>query len=225
MSRRVDGCNDCVSSGTDEASKISMKHNKLSGRMGRPRSFDLDEALDRALQVFWRKGYEGASLSDLTKAVGVNRPSLYAAFGDKKALFRKALDRYLTGPAAYTQEALKAPTARAVVERLLQGAADLNAAPRNPGGCLMVQGALASGDTGDSIRQELVACRAAGEAALRRRFPRGKSERDLPADTDPADLARYLATIIYGMAVQAAGGASRDKLQHVVEMTLRTLPL
>src|SRR6202167_5712662 len=143
-----------------------MRRNKSSGRMGRPRSFDIDGALDRALQLFWRKGYEGTSLSDLTKAVGVNRPSLYAAFGDKKALFRKALDRYLTGPAAYTQEALKEPTARAVVERLLQGAADLNAAPRNPGGCLMVQGALVCGETGDSIRQELVGCAAAGEAAF-----------------------------------------------------------
>src|ERR1700720_1679456 len=189
MSRRVNGCNNCVSSGTDEASKISMKNNKLSGRMGRPRSFDLDEALDRALQVFWRKGYEGASLSDLTKAVGVNRPSLYAAFGDKKALFRKALDRYLTGPAAYTQEALKEPTARAVVERLLQGAADLNTAPRNPGGCLTVQGALACGEAGDAIRQELAAYRAAGEAALRRRFQRAKSEGDLPATGNPPGLA------------------------------------
>jgi AcrR family transcriptional regulator len=75
-----------------------MKHNKSSGPMGRPRSFDAGRALDRALQVFWRKGYEGTSLSDLTEAVGVNRPSLYAAFGDKKALFRKALDRYVTGP-------------------------------------------------------------------------------------------------------------------------------
>src|ERR1700737_2538375 len=111
-----------------------MRRNKSSGRLGRPRSFDIDGALDRALQVFWRKGYEGASLSDLTKAVGVNRPSLYAAFGDKKALFRKALNRYLTGPAAYTQEALKEPTARAVVERLLRGAADLNTAPPQPGG-------------------------------------------------------------------------------------------
>jgi AcrR family transcriptional regulator len=202
-----------------------MKRNTSSGRIGRPRSFDMDRALERALQVFWRKGYEGATLSDLTKAVGVNRPSLYAAFGGKEALFRKALDRYLNGPAAYTQEALKEPTARAVVERLLRGAADLNTAQRNPGGCLMVQGALVSGDAGDSIRQELVACRAAGEAALRRRFQRAKSERDLPPDTDPANLARYLATIIYGMAVQAAGGASRDKLQHVVKMTLRTLPL
>ena len=211
--------------GMEEASYIGMERHKSPKRTGRPRSFDIDRALDRALLVFWRKGYEGTSLSDLTKAVGVNRPSLYAAFGDKKALFRKALDRYLTGPAAYTQEALKEPTARAVVERLLQGAADLNAAPRNPGGCLMVQGALVCGEAGDSIRQELVACRAAGEAALRRRLQRAKSEGDLPTDTDPADLARYLATIIYGMAVQAAGGASRDKLQHVVEMTLRTLPL
>src|SRR5580692_9023086 len=166
-----------------------MKRGKSSGRVGRPRSFDLDKAADRALHVFWQKGYEGTTLSDLTKAVGVNRPSLYAAFGGKEALFRKALDRYLNGPAAYTQDALKEPTARAVAERLLQGAADLNASPRNPGGCLTVQGALASGDTGDSIRQELVACRAAGEAALRRRFQRAKSERDLPADTDPADLA------------------------------------
>jgi AcrR family transcriptional regulator len=202
-----------------------MKHHKSSGRMGRPRSFDIDGALDRALQVFWRKGYEGTSLSDLTKAVGVNRPSLYAAFGDKKALFRKALDRYLTGPAAYTEDALKEPSARAVIERLLQGAADLNTAPRNPGGCLMVQGALACGEAGDSIRQDLAACRAAGEAAIRRRFQRAKSEGDLAADTDPAELARYVATIIYGMAVQAAGGVRRDKLERVIEMTLRTLPL
>jgi AcrR family transcriptional regulator len=202
-----------------------MRRNKTSKQMGRPRSFDIDRALDRALQVFWRKGYEGTSLSDLTKALGVNRPSLYAAFGDKEALFRKALDRYLDGPAAYTQEALKEPTARAVIERLLRGAADLNAAPRNPGGCLMVQGALACGKAADSIRQELTACRAGGEAALRRRFQRAKSEGDLPANVNPADLARYVATIVYGMAVQSAGGASRRKLQRVVEMTLQTLPL
>jgi AcrR family transcriptional regulator len=224
MSGLANGCNNCTDRYGNRIQQ-GMRRNKSSGRLGRPRSFDTDPALDRALQVFWRKGYEGATLSDLTKAVGVNRPSLYAAFGDKEALFRKALDRYLNGPAAYTQEALKEPTAHAVIERLLQGAADLNTAPRNPGGCLMVQGALACGEAGDSIRQELVACRAAGEATLRRRFQRAKSEGDLPATVNPADLARYVATIVYGMAVQAAGGASRDKLQRVVEMTLRTLPL
>jgi AcrR family transcriptional regulator len=202
-----------------------MERNKPPKRIGRPRSFDMDQALDRALLVFWRKGYEGASLSDLTKAVGVNRPSLYAAFGDKEALFRKVLDRYLKGPAAYTQEALREPTARAVVERLLLGAADLNTARRNPGGCLMVQGALACGEAADSTRRELTACRAAGEAAMRRRFERAKSEGDLPANVSPADLARYIATVLYGMAVQAAGGASRSQLQRVVEMALRTLPM
>jgi AcrR family transcriptional regulator len=202
-----------------------MRRNKSSGRLGRPRSFDIDGALDRALRVFWQKGYEGASLSDLTKAVGVSRPSLYAAFGDKEALFRKALDRYLNGPAAYTQEALKEPTARAVVERLLRGAADLDTAPRNPGGCLTVQGALVCAEAGDSIRRELAEYRAAGEGKLRRRFQRAKSEGDLPATVNPADLASYVATIVFGMAVQAAGGASRDKLQHIVEMALRTLPL
>jgi len=157
--------------------------------------------------------------------MGINRPSLYAAFGDKEALFRKALERYRDGPAAYTEEALNAVTARAVVERLLRGAADLTTAPRNPGGCLTVQGALACGEAADSVRQELTACRAAGEAALRRRFQRAKSEGDLPATVNPADLARYVATIVYGIAVQAAGGASRGKLQRVIEMALRTLPL
>src|ERR1700726_1665256 len=173
-----------------------MQRNKSPKRMGRPRSFDIDRALDRALLVFWRKGYEGTSLSDLTKAVGVNRPSLYAAFGDKESLFRKVLDRYLIGPAAYTQEALKEPTARAVVERLLRGAADLNTASPNPGGCLTVQGALACGEAGGSIRQEPAAYRAAGEAALPRRFQRAKSESDLPVTVNPADLARYVARIV-----------------------------
>jgi len=193
--------------------------------MGRPRSFDVNKALDRALYVFWRKGYEGTSLSDLTKAMGINRPSLYATFGDKEALFRKVLERYRDGPAAYTGEALNETTARAVVERLLRGAADLTTAPRNPGGCLTVQGALACGEAADSIRQELTAYRAAGEAAIRRRLEHAKSNGDLPADIDSADLARYVATIVYGIAVQAAGGASRGKLQRVIEMALRTLPL
>src|SRR5712672_80887 len=108
---------------------------------GRPRDFDVDEALDRALEVFWRRGYEGASLPDLTAAMGINRPSLYAAFGSKEGLFRRALDRYAEGPAAYVREALDEPTARRVAERLLGGAAERLTDPRNPGGCLVVQGA------------------------------------------------------------------------------------
>src|SRR5712671_741565 len=132
--------------------------------VGRPRAFDVDEALDQALRVFWRKGYEGTSLTDLTRALGINRPSLYAAFGNKEALFRKALDRYVEGPAAYVREALNQPTARAVAERLLYGSADLLNDPRHPRGCLMVQAALVCGEAAESVRRELSARRAAGEA-------------------------------------------------------------
>lgn len=192
--------------------------------MGRPRAFDIDEVLDRALQVFWRKGYEGASLADLTRAMGINRPSLYAAFGDKQSLFRKVLDRYAEGPAAYVREALKEPTARAVVERLLSGAVEVQTGPLNPQGCLTVHGALAGGKGGDAIRQELNSRRAAGEAAIRKRLERAKSEGDLPPDVSPADLARYVTTVMHGMAVQAAGGASRAELRRVVKTALRAWP-
>src|SRR3954469_22395850 len=122
---------------------------------GRPREFDVDQALDRALRVFWRRGYEGATLPDLTKAMGINRPSLYAAFGSKEGLFRKALDRYAAGPAAYVREALNEPTARAVAGRLLGGAIDLVTDRRNPRGCLLVQGALACGEAAESVRPGL----------------------------------------------------------------------
>src|SRR5207248_4425547 len=113
---------------------------------------------------------------------------------------------------------LNEPTARAVAERLLGGSTELLTDPRNPGGCLAVQGALACGEAADSVRRELIARRAAGETALRERFGRAVSEGDLPADVDCADLARYVVTVIHGMAVQAAGGASREELCRVAEM-------
>src|ERR1700722_1030783 len=143
---------------------------------GRPRSFDADKALDRALRVFWRKGYEGTSLSDLTNAMGINRPSLYAAFGDKQALFRKVLDCYASGPVSYVREAMNAPTARGVAERLLIGTAERVCDPRNPAGCLLVQGALVTGDTADSVRREVNSRRRAGQIALQQRLRRAKRD-------------------------------------------------
>jgi len=191
---------------------------------GRPRSFDVEKALDAALKIFWRKGYEGASLPDLTKAMHINRPSLYAAFGNKEALFRRAIDRYIEGPASHVQKALEQPNARETVERLLYGSIDLIAGARNPRGCLLVQGALACGDAAAPVRRETAKRRAAREALLRKRFERSLAEGDLPPDANPADLARYIATVSHGMAVQAAGGATRDELKKVVEMALRAWP-
>ena len=191
---------------------------------GRPRTFEVEKALDCALKVFWCKGYEGTSLLDLTEAMGINRPSLYAAFGNKEELFRKALDRYVAGPACHMREALEEPTARAVAERLLRKTADVLTDPCHPPGCLAVQGALSCGEAAESIRQELSARRSAGEAALRERFERAKSEKDLPPGANPADLARYVTTVIQGMAVQAAGGTSRDDLRRVAETALSAWP-
>jgi AcrR family transcriptional regulator len=191
--------------------------------MGRPREFDVDKALELALQVFWRKGYEGASMTDLTETMGITKPSLYSAFGNKEELFRKALDRYVDGPGGYVQVALAKPTVRGVVEHLLYEAADAVTDPNHPPGCLAVQGALSCGDAAESIKQELMSRRANGEQDLRKRFERAIAEGDLPAGSD-ADLAAYISAILQGMAVQAAGGTSRAQLRKIAEMALRTWP-
>ena len=199
---------------------IGMKREKVTSALGRPRAFDAEKALDRAMQVFWRKGYLGASLSDLTEAMGINRPSLYAAFGNKKSLFRKALDRYAKGPSSYLGEALQEPTARAVIERLLRGVVDLLSDPRTPPTCLWVHGALSCGD--DSMREEFAAQRAAGLAELRTRFKRSVVDGDLPPDSDVDTLAHYVQTVNFGLTVQASTGATRKELLCIVETALRT---
>ena len=192
--------------------------------MGRPREFDVDKALDLALQVFWRKGYEGASMADLTETMGITKPSLYSAFGNKEELFRKALDRYVDGPGGYFQVALAKPTVRAVVEHLLYESAAAVTDPDHPPGCLAVQGALSCGDAAESIKQELMSRRAKGEQDLRARFERAIAEGDLPEGSDAADLAAYLSAILQGMAVQAVGGTTREQLRKIAEMALRTWP-
>ena len=192
--------------------------------MGRSRCFDIDTVLDRALRVFWRKGYEGASLPELTRAMEINRPSLYATFGNKEALFRKVLDRYAKGPASYLGNALEEPTARATVDHLLHGVVGLLTDRRNPPGCLMVQGALACGKKGAVIRRHLAARRAAYEAALRKRFARAVAEGDLPSASDPAGLAKYMMVVIHGMAVHAASGASRKELRQVANTAMQSWP-
>jgi AcrR family transcriptional regulator len=200
---------------------IGMK-SETPAAPGRPRAFDPDAALDRAMHVFWAKGYEGASLSNLTRAMRINRPSLYAAFGNKEELFRKVLDRYMDGPVAWFGKALAAPKARDVVEQIFLGTARMAEDRRIPAGCLLVQGALACGNP--SARKEVAARRTAVEVALRRRLEGAKREGDLPKNGNPAELAHYVMTVVRGMAVQSAGGASRDQLRRVAHIALRAWP-
>ena len=191
--------------------------------IGRPREFNIDKALERAMELFWRQGYEGTYLADLTRELGLTRPSLYAAFGSKEGLFLKALDLY-EARAGYRQAALSAPTAVAYARALLEGAADLHGDKRNPPGCLGVQGALACAPQSDSIRKELIRRRKMGESNILDRLKRAKAEGDLPPDANPADLARYLSIVIYGITIQAAGGATRKELRSAADLALRNWP-
>jgi AcrR family transcriptional regulator len=192
--------------------------------VGRPREFEPEEALDRAMILFWRKGYEGASLSDLTEAMGITRPSLYAAFGNKEELFRQALDRYDERTANFLVASIEAPTARAVAEGLLRGAADFHADPNNPPGCLMVHGSLVGSDTSDPLRVETRNRRALLREAIRRRLERALVEGDLPAGSDPAALAYYIVAVMRGIAVEAASGASGDDLHQIVDVAMDAWP-
>jgi AcrR family transcriptional regulator len=196
----------------------------MKPRRGRPRLFDTDKALDAALNIFWQKGYEGTTLPELTRAMRINRPSLYAAFGNKESLFKKVLQRYSTGPTAYVRDAINQPNARAVAKKLLDSAVENLTDPRHPRGCLAVQGALACGDDADCMRQELIKQRESLVKALRDRFQRAKLEKDLPKDSNPPDLARYLATVLHGLAVQASSGAKRSDLQRVAALALKAWP-
>src|ERR1700730_15668449 len=201
---------------------ISMKCEKVTSALGRPRAFDAEKALDRAMHVFWRKGYLGTSLSDLTNAMGINRPSLYAAFGNKKSLFRKVLDRYSKGPSVYLSEALREPTARAVAERVFYGVVDLLTDPHTPTTCMWVHGALSCGD--DPLRKEFAAQRVAGFDEMRGRIRRAILERDLPINEAVDTLANFVQTVNFGLTVQASTGATRKDLLCVVAAALQAWP-
>lgn len=201
-----------------------MESNAASPAKGRPREFCVDEALGKALAVFWAKGYEGASLADLTEAMGITKPSLYAAFGNKEALFHKALDLYEAEKLAYTREALKQPTARGVAEHVLRGAIAAQTSPCDPRGCLRVIGATACGPEAESIKADVIARRASSQAALIERFRQAKRDGDLPDHVEPESLTLYLYAVLQGMGVQSGSGASRADLERVVETSLMMWP-
>ena len=191
---------------------------------GRPREFCVDEALAQALRVFWSKGYEGASLTDLTDAMGITRPSLYAAFGNKEALFRKALDLYEREKLCYMAQALDAPTARGVAERLLHGALEMQASDCEPRGCLRVISSVACGVEAESIRDEVIARRKSSSDALIARFEKAEAAGELPEHMNAQALSGYLVALLQGLALQAGAGASFEELERLVETSLAVWP-
>jgi AcrR family transcriptional regulator len=193
--------------------------------MGRPKQFDPDEALCAALQVFWKQGFDGASLTDLTDAMGITRPSLYATYGNKEELFRKVLDRYEQSHLWFVAEALAEPSVRHAIERLLSGYAQVLTDPMHPPGCLGVNSAVCGGDESTAIRKELIARRSLSEETIRERLERASADGELPPGEDPADWARYVMSVGLGMAVKAASGSTRAELDKVGQMALRALPV
>jgi AcrR family transcriptional regulator len=192
-------------------------------RMGRPRGFDEGAALEAAMRVFWEKSYEGATIADLTEAMGINRSSMYAAFGDKESIFRRVMERYRADRMTYIRQALAQPSLRQVVAGLIHGTAEFLSRPDNPRGCLSIQGALACGTDAEQVKLAMIDWRKNGEAALKNRLQQAQSEGELPAQIHPAHFARYLSSLMAGLSVQAANGATRADLRRVAEIALRCI--
>ncbi|WP_437306380.1 TetR/AcrR family transcriptional regulator [Sorangium sp. So ce388] len=192
----------------------------MAGR-GRPRSFDRAAALRRAMEVFWERGYEGTSLSDLTTAMGINSPSLYAAFGCKEALFREAVSLYNEVEGAAVARAMREePTARRAVEAMLRGNAEAYVSPGKPSGCMIVLAATLGTQESEAVRSHLAEVRRGALVELQRRLDRGVAEGDLPAGTDTAALAAFYTTVLQGLSIQARDGASREALLAVVDCAM-----
>jgi len=205
--------------GSDET-KQQVKAGKSRGR---PRSFDRTTALERAVLAFWEHGYEATSVADLTRVMGIGAPSLYAAFGDKQALFAEVVAEYGTRYGSFTGRALaEEPTARAAVARVLREAAAEYTAPGRPHGCLVIH--AATNCTTPEVEESLRARRNANLAAFERRIEADIAAGELPADLDAAALARHAGAVVQGMSQQARDGASRAELEALAEIAMTIWP-
>lgn len=198
---------------------------KVRKPRGRPLSFDRDKALESAMHVFWERGYEAASISELTQVMGITAPSLYTAFGDKEKLFLEAIERYLLGPASGFPRALEEEsTARTAIQRFLEEASEELTRPCHPKGCMVVMAATNCSAASDHIQAALAKRRAAGDEALRARIEQGIRDGELAPGTDASALAGFYSTVYQGMSMQAKDGASRDSLLATAAAAMRAWP-
>ncbi|GAA2465464.1 TetR/AcrR family transcriptional regulator [Streptomyces macrosporus] len=192
---------------------------------GRPRSFDRDTALEKALRTFWEHGYETTSIADLTRAMGIAAPSLYAAFGDKKTLFEEVVEVYVHRYGGFIGRALaEEPTARGAVGRVLREAAVEYTEPGRPPGCLVINAAVNAAPASAEVAEALRAMREENVRAFASRIRAGVAAGELPEDTDVSALARFTAAVLQGMSQQARDGAGRGELEAVADAAMRAWP-
>ncbi len=193
-------------------------------KIGRPLSFDREVVLHEAMLLFWRHGYEATSLADLTAAMGVTAPSIYAAFGDKKRLFLKAVERYVSGPVTAQSIIDGAPTARDAARGLLQASAIGFTGANTPPGCLLASSAISCSVAAADVQAALADIRKVIEAHLHMRIKRALAAGEMPADTDAEALAAHVMAVIQGLSTLARDGATREKLLRVVSFAMRVWP-
>ena len=203
---------------------FAMKPAPVLRKTGRPLSFDRDAALEAAMHQFWRHGFEGTSISQLTRAMGITPPSLYAAFGDKRRLFLEAVDRYLGGAGSILQAISDAPSARAAAHQLLIAGAIGNTGATTPPGCLLAGSIVCSSESAAGVREDLATIRRDVELALRRRIERDVEDGTMPANTDAEMLAGHAFAVLQGMSTLAKDGADRGKLLRIAENCMAAWP-
>jgi AcrR family transcriptional regulator len=197
--------------------------NTRNGKTGRPISFDKDAALEAAMLLFWQRGYEGTSMADLTQAMGLNPSSIYAAFGDKHALFQLAVKRYMEMRAQYAGKALEEPTLEKVIRALFDSTVAFLTMPGHPPTCMTLSGAVGCSVDATPARDIMTEIRKQNEAVMRERFIKARKSGELPKDVNVDDYTRYLSTIIAGLSIQAANGSTKAELKRTVQMALRHL--
>lgn len=197
---------------------------EVKRKTGRPLSFDRDAALERAMLLFWKHGYESTSLAELTAAMGVTPPSVYAAFGDKKRLFIEAVDRYVTLSSWSAQLVDEAPTAREAAFGLMRQCAIDYTGETTPPGCLVATGAISCSSAASDVQHYLAEIRLGVEEKLVDRIAKAVAADELPPDTDAPALAAHVVAVIHGMSTLARDGASRAKLLRIVETAMNTWP-
>jgi len=202
--------------------KQSVEVPKASAKKaGRPREFDIDEALDKAMHLFWEQGYDGTSLAELATLMGITKPSLYAAFNDKQSLFEAALAHYSEGPNSFAVRAFRLPTARGLVKALLDGSVNFSTCSSGPRGCMYTQATMANDP---QVRDAAASHTRQGERMLEERFVAAQRMGELPTSADCAALARYYTTVALGITVRGASGNSRKELREVVEESMHAWP-